>query len=139
MARERALACGTDGIGFALVDRNILVSLPPSDFIYSRLVLQHNPPPLMELLLRSLLRSLKEGGIAVVQLPTYIIGYEFSISDYLRDVEKGGIEMHCLPQKRLFQIIYDSGCKLEELREDSDAGTPEVILSNTVIIGRHRH
>jgi SAM-dependent methyltransferase len=139
MARERAIACGVDRIEFVLIDRNILDSLPPSDFIYSRLVLQHNPPPLIELLLGSLLKSLKEGGMAIIQLPTYIIGYEFNIDDYLKNAEKSGIEMHCLPQRRLFQIIYDNGCVLEELREDSDAGTPEIILSNTVVIRRRRH
>jgi SAM-dependent methyltransferase len=136
MARERALAFGIDTIAFALIDRDALDSLPPSDFIYSRLVLQHNPPPLMELLIRSLLRSLNKGGVAVLQLPTYIIEYEFSVSKYLKNVDTSGIEMHCIPQHRLFHIIRDSECELQELREDSDAGSPEIILSNTAVISR---
>jgi SAM-dependent methyltransferase len=136
VAEARALMFGYRNMICTLLKRVVLDSLPPSDFIYSKLVLQHNPPPLMEIILQGLLKSLNGDGLAIIQMPTYIMGYEFSVKEYLGRDELSGIEMHCLPQGRLFEIIQRCGCRLEEIREDVLAGNPEVILSNTVIVSR---
>lgn len=122
-------------IEFHLVTRDNLGSLPPADLVYCRLVLQHNPPPIIELLIRHLLRSVTKGGLAVIQVPTYIVGYRFRLDEYLKAISDG-IEMHCLPQFRIFRATYESGCQVLEVREDQDAGRPDVITSNTFVIGR---
>jgi SAM-dependent methyltransferase len=135
LAQARASHMGTRNVEFHLLGSELPVVLPPADFVYCRLVLQHNPPPVMAMLLRALLNSLKDGGLAIVQLPTYIAGYAFTVQDYLNSSE-GHIEMHCLPQRHLFRIVEVCGCAMLELREDVDAGRPDIIVSNTVTIGR---
>ena len=40
------------------------------DLLFSRIVLQHNPPPVMAWLLRQAFARLRPGGIAIFQLPT---------------------------------------------------------------------
>ena len=59
-----------------------LEQLPKVDVVFSMLVLQHNPPPVMGFIIDALVRSLNPGGIAFFQLPTYRRGYSFSIADY---------------------------------------------------------
>jgi hypothetical protein len=69
-----------------------------------------------------------------LQVPTYSPGYRFKINEYLggnsmnNDV---GIEMHVIPQYRLFDILKHSGWVLLECREDCWAGSPDMI-SNSV-------
>ena len=70
MAERRASEAGVNNVEFILVDREILGSLPSADSVYSRLVLQHNPPPIIALLLQCLLKTLKVGEIAIIQIPT---------------------------------------------------------------------
>jgi SAM-dependent methyltransferase len=113
-----------------------LDALPEFDFFFTVIVLQHNPPPVIAMLLRKLLSKLKPGGMAYFQVPTYIPGYKFNVESYLaRPVS--GIEVHCLPQKKLFRILEQTGCELLEFREDTAAGGDKsTILSNTVIARR---
>jgi hypothetical protein len=47
------------------------MSLPKVDAVVTLIVLQHNPPPVIKLILRSLLDALKQGGVAYFQLLTY--------------------------------------------------------------------
>lgn len=113
-----------------------LDALPEFDFFFTVIVLQHNPPPVIAMLLRKLLSKLKPGGMAYFQVPTYIRGYEFDVASYLaRPVTD--IEVHCLPQMQLFKILEQTGCKLLEFREDTAAGGDiSTVLSNTVIARR---
>lgn len=102
-----------------------LEALPPADMVYSAIVLQHNPPPVIELTLSRLLRSLKPGGVAIFQLPTHIPGYRFVVAEYLQALRAGqrqGMEMHMLPQARVFEIIDAAGCLPCEVFSDDAAG-----------------
>lgn len=87
-----------------------LATLPRINAFYSFIVLQHNPPPIMEAILESIFQRLESGGIAYFQLPTYIPGYSFDVKSYLRD--RGGkldMEMHVLTQARVFEIAARHG------------------------------
>ena len=110
------------------------------DGFYSRLVLQHNPPPLMAEFIRRGLHTLKRGGIAVLQIPTYRAGYSFDIAHWLRTPKKNNIEMHCLPQRAVFEIATRSSCSLMEVRTDNAAGTDYVskvfVIQKTPCRGR---
>jgi hypothetical protein len=46
------------------------------------------------------------------------------------------IEMHCVPQRRIFQIARDSGFDVLEVREDDWVGRRHVELSNTSLLRR---
>jgi len=92
------------------------------DFVLSRIVLQHNPPPIMAALLEKLLDALADGGTAVIQLPTYIHGQEFIVSDYLANPQPQ-MEMNALPQSAVFDIVARTGCRVREVREDECLGS----------------
>lgn len=116
-----------------------LDSLPQADMVYSAIVLQHNPPPVIALTLARLLRCLKPGGVAVFQLPTHIPGYRFVVAEYLqalRDGQHQGMEMHMLPQARVFEIIDAAGCQPCEVFSDEAAGP--VYTSHTFVVRARR-
>jgi SAM-dependent methyltransferase len=107
------------------------------DAWYSRIVLQHNPPPLISRWLREGLGGLSPRGIAMFQVPTYSVNYSFAPEDYLREMdEKADIEMHCIPQGEVLKIIADMGCRLLELREDNAVDIPRYWVSNTFLVER---
>jgi SAM-dependent methyltransferase len=107
--------------------------LDPYDVLFSIIVLQHNPPPLMARMLSSLLAQLRPGGVAYFQVPTYIRGYRFNAEDYLSKEQTPGVpEMHALPQAILFDLVAAAGCSLVEIREDDAAGPSAV--SNRVLL-----
>lgn len=112
-----------------------LDALPPADMVYTAIVLQHNPPPVIELTLSRLLRSLKPGGVAIFQLPTHIPGYRFVVAEYLQALRAGqhqGMEMHMLPQARVFELIDAAGCRPCEVFSDDAAGP--VYTSHTFVV-----
>lgn len=51
------------------------------DLWSSRVVLQHNPPPIVAAILRKMLWRQNPGGLAIFQLPTYRRDYNFKISE----------------------------------------------------------
>ncbi len=104
------------------------------DMLYSRIVLQHNPPPVMKRLLTDLLAQLRPGGVALFQLPTYREGYRFHIDDYLNQHNATEMEMHYFPQAALLELITNQGCRLLEVREDDAIGTAIRAISNTLLI-----
>ena len=107
------------------------------DLWFSRIVLQHNPPPIIALVLKRALSLLAPGGVAVFQLPTYAIGYEFKCRDYLRKMPSG-IEMHLLPQSKIFQIARQHSCEVLEVREDEAVGNEHVWVSNQFVLRKER-
>jgi SAM-dependent methyltransferase len=109
-----------------------LEAVPEFDVFISVIVLQHNPPPLIAALLKTVLEMLRPGGIAYFQVPTYLVDYRFRINEYLQNTSPiGGIEMHLIPQSWLFEILEQSGCRLLECREDYWTGIYEMI-SNSI-------
>lgn len=83
-ARQRAEQTGVRNITFEPIDTiNGIDSLPRFDLIISLIVLQHNPPPVMVELLKKLLARLSADGVALIQMPTYIVGQRFAVAEYL--------------------------------------------------------
>jgi SAM-dependent methyltransferase len=104
------------------------------DFIYTKIVLQHNPPPVIGYLLRSMLTSLNVGGSALFQVPVYKARYEFDIAKYLNKERVELMDMHFFPHKHLFELIKNSNCSIQELREDDAIGISATSLSNTILL-----
>jgi SAM-dependent methyltransferase len=133
-AELRAQAVGSDNIHYRLCAGDVLEELTPCDFLYTKLVLQHNPPPIIVQLVKSALRSLNAGGIALFQVPTYQVGYRFKIDEWLAAEHRLDMQMHCLPQAVLFSIIAEEQCALLSVREDNATGEPDRFISNTFIV-----
>ncbi len=111
-------------------------ALPQVDVIYSVLVLQHNPPPIIAEIIAGFLRTLRPGGIAFFQLPTYRVGYRFALDPYLRDeAPRNRMEMHLLPQHRVFEILADHGARLLEVLENHWTGA-WADVSNTFVVAK---
>lgn len=92
--------------------------LPMANIVYSIMVLQHNVPPVIEHILNAMLKSLKPEGVAFFQIPTYKEAYEFNFEEYIKDSCIGNMEMHLLPQKKIFEIAYANGCIPLEVYQD---------------------
>jgi SAM-dependent methyltransferase len=133
-AGHAAARFGVTNITFALLNEiKRYLTLPPFDVFFSIIVLQHNPPPLMAFILETILQRLLPGGVAYFQIPTYIVNYEFIADRYL-DTENppGKVEVHCMPQTALFDIIGRAGCRILEMREDGAIGANAI--SNRVLV-----
>ena len=109
-------------------------NLPKVDLVYSILVLQHNPPPLISLIIREFIKALNPGGIAFFQVPTYQLGYSFSLERYLSGATKHEMEMHILPQSQIFEIIRQEGGKAIEVIEDDKTCLNYKEVSNTFLV-----
>lgn len=117
-----------------LANLESLPALGSFDVLYSRIVLQHNPPPVIGWLLQQLLGMLRAGGVAFFQVPTYNAGYRFQLSDYLRQQNQTSMEIHYYPQEALLRLIQNAGCRLLELREDDSIGLSASAVSNTILV-----
>ena len=82
------------------------------DIFYSMIVLQHNPPPVMRYLLDVFLSKLRPNGFAFFQLPCHLYGYEFDTDRYLAGQGRhNSMEMHALPQRYVFELLYKHGLR----------------------------
>jgi len=138
LARRAAAARGVSNIAFARTSAARPMPGGHWNLWYSRLVLQHNPPPIIAWLLRVAFRRLAPGGIAIFQVPTHCVGYRFRIADYLAREGEPGMEMHLLPQAAIFALAAEAGLRVLEVREDTHlvSGNPAAWLSNLFVLRR---
>ena len=124
-------------VTFHLIDSPLsLIDLPPTDSVFSIIVLQHNPPPIIAYILDKLLASLRKGGIAYFQVPTFCEAYSFDLEKYLEaPLPKAAAtyEMHVLPQRHVFDIISRNGCHVLEVQPDNLTGAVHFV-SNTFLV-----
>lgn len=108
------------------------------DLWFSRLVLQHNPPPVMAWLLATAFARLAPGGVAVFQVPTHAEGYRFSLGEYLARAPRAEMEMHVLPQAHVFRLAAAARLQVLEVREDTHlvASARSDWLSNLFVLRR---
>jgi SAM-dependent methyltransferase len=123
LARDAVRRAGLENVSYTLAETADFGMLAPFDLWFSRIVLQHNSPPVIALVLRRALALLAPGGVAVFQVPTYAKNYAFRIEPYLDRIESAGeIEMHVLPQPVVFAIAAEAGCVALEVLEDGSIG-----------------
>lgn len=134
LARQRAQETATGNVVFHHSADDPLGPLEPCDLFYSVIVFQHNPPVVITRLLRNALRSLKPAGIGIFQVPTYYLDYRFRTAEWLAAEHPTDMQMHCLPQARIFELIAEAGCVVKEVREDNWAGPADRRLSNTFVV-----
>jgi hypothetical protein len=107
-------------------------ALPAHDFLFSRIVLQHNPPPVQCAMLSRLFARLAPGGAALFQLVTRIHGYAYALEADLARPD-GGMEMHALPQEHVFALMAEAGLVPVEVQEDSAAGDRAIHRSHVFL------
>jgi 2-polyprenyl-3-methyl-5-hydroxy-6-metoxy-1,4-benzoquinol methylase len=110
------------------------LDFPEHDLFYSRIVLQHNPPPIQKFLLNAAMSRLRLGGIAVFQLLTAIDGYSFRTEEYLAKMNAlSNQELHALSQPDIFALLAANGCiPVEVVRETGVTGFDKVSTVFTV-------
>jgi SAM-dependent methyltransferase len=134
LARRRARELGVGNVQFHECPMDTLIDPERCDAFYTRCVLQHNPPPIITELIRKALGALRPGGIAIFQVPSYISGYHFRLREWLEAERLPDIQMHCLPQPKLFALIAELECELLELREDNATGERSRYVSNVFVV-----
>jgi len=120
---------------FRISQLSRLDELPAFDLLFSTIVLQHNPPPIIAYVLDKLLARLRPAGVAYFQVPTLHPGYRFVLAEYLSSTvgNETQMEMHVLPQRYVFEIAARNGCEpVEVLPDDWTASLPYV--SNTFLL-----
>ncbi|HEX3883049.1 MAG TPA: methyltransferase domain-containing protein [Stellaceae bacterium] len=132
LARKAAERFGRANIEFLhLASVADLTAAAEFDVFVSVIVLQHNPPPIIAMLLRAALSRLRPGGVAFFQVPIYRRGYRFRPREYLKSVPaEGGMEMHLIPQPALFRLLRESGCEILACHDDGSTGG--YMVSNTI-------
>jgi SAM-dependent methyltransferase len=138
LAREVVRQAGLEArVTFHLIESPESVAfLPSADVVFTIIVLQHNPPPVIAHILDKLLALLRKGGIAYFQVPTFRKMYSFDLEKYLKAPRPEGpksYEMHVLPQRYVFDIISRNGCQVVEVQADNMTGHPDFV-SNTFLV-----
>ncbi len=136
-AENHLANCGLRNVTLRHI-RNVedIFQLQEADLIYSLIVLQHNPPPVIRMIVREFLRALKPGGVAFFQVPTYRIGYSFTREGYLNNeaADHKMMEMHVLPQRVIFEIAAQEGGQVIEVLENGFTGSRFKEVSNSFLI-----
>ena len=121
-AIDRFNANGRKNSTFRLLPE-MLGSPDQVDLAFSIIVLQHNPPPVIALLIKKMSTMVRRGGIVYFQVPVAIQDYHFNIASYLTNPPKHGLmEMHCLPQHEIFRLLDECGCMVLEVLPDNCIG-----------------
>ena len=136
LAEVRGRELGVTNLVLRLVTGDELPVVETCDFFYSRIVFQHNPPPLIGELVRMALAALTVGGVALFQIQTYDSSYRFDLAEYLDAPYTLGMEMHSIPQTEVFRLIAEAGCDVLEVRENMVASGPRGVLSTIFVVRR---
>jgi len=120
---ERILReAGVTNVEFVLLESpDDVHDLPQHDFFFSTIVLQHNPPPIQKYVLDCILPKIRDGGAALMQIPTHTPEYSFSVEQYLQS-DAAGMEMHCLPMPVVFSLLEKHGLRPAEVLMDHWTG-----------------
>ena len=66
------------------------------------------------------------------------MNYAFSAAEYLAGEHPlGKVEVHCMPQSTLFDLIDRTGCKILEIREDGAVGA--LAISNRLLVKKREN
>jgi SAM-dependent methyltransferase len=135
LAQSHLKRAGKSNVSFRHIDSlaSLNQKMEAVDVFFSFLVLQHNPPPIIAVILNTVLQCLKPGGIAFFQVPTYSPKYSFIAEDYLQRPSQTAFEMHILPQRYVQAIASRQNCETIEVQPDPYVGFPNWI-SNTFLL-----
>jgi SAM-dependent methyltransferase len=125
LCRQKMEASGRRNVEYLLLESPAdIAKLPETDFMFSTICLQHNPPPLIGFFLDWLLYKVRPGGAALFQVPTHTPGYHFRLQEYLVTPSRWEFEMHCYPMKEVFALLHKHGFVPQETLMDAYTGLP---------------
>lgn len=135
-ATERFNRLGRKNARFMLLPELLEADLKV-DLAFSLIVLQHNPPPVIALLIDRLCKLLTEEGVLYFQVPVGLSNYEFNLKEYVASPPANGhMEMHCIPQREVYRLFEENDCQAIEALPDARIG--HIGLSYTFIAQKRR-
>jgi 2-polyprenyl-3-methyl-5-hydroxy-6-metoxy-1,4-benzoquinol methylase len=135
LAQQRIHTLGIKNITLQRIDSlDLLACLPKYDFIFTVIVLQHNPPPIIAMLIERFFQLLKNNGVVMFQVPVQMAEYRFTMAEYLANMNNNeGKEMHMLPQNVILEIARRNNCYLLEVHNDNSTGAPDIFVSQMFV------
>lgn len=118
LAREHVESMGARNVEFVQATPENVMPGNGYDLWYSRLVLQHNPPPVTLSILQKAFLALPPRGVAIVHVRTWGEGYRFKASAYIKDGLSRDMEMHATPQRAILALADQCGSRLVEMHEE---------------------
>jgi hypothetical protein len=100
-----------ENIDFVLATPSNIMPARQYDLWFSRLVLQHDSPPVTLAILRSAFRNLMPDGVAIIHVPTFMHGYTFRSNKYINRSSPPEMEMHT-PARFIFETAFQHYCCL---------------------------
>jgi SAM-dependent methyltransferase len=122
LARKHCAASGISNVQCLQVTPDDLMPAVNYDLWFSRLVLQHNAPPVTMAILDKAFAGLQRNGVAIIHIPTYREGYSFKIRDYLAGSPGRDMEMHVTPQNAILELGARRNCCVREVHEEPGHG-----------------
>jgi len=107
-------------------------ALPTVDLLYSIISLQDDGPNVVAPALGLCLSKVTIGGLALIRAPTHHKHYELMLPE-----ERGIMELHTIPQWKLFEMMEQNGFSLISVQEEKNYGTQNVLF-HTFFARRHR-
>jgi hypothetical protein len=98
-------------------------ALPMVDLLYSIISLQDVTPNVVAPALGLCLSKVAIGGLVLVRAPTHHKHYELLLPQ-----ERGIMELHTIPQWKLFELMETNGCNLIAVQEEKNFGTQNIVF-----------
>ena len=118
LARQHVEATSAKNVEFVQATPENVMPGTGYDLWYSRLVLQHNPPPVTLSILEKAFDGLPPRGAAIVHVRTWGNSYKFTVTEYLEDGPGRDMEMHATPQRAILAMADRCGCRIVEIHEE---------------------
>ena len=123
LCRQNLAALGISNVDFLLIDElSDYRSLPQFDFMFSVIVLQHNPPPVQKFILDCVFSKIRAGGGCLFQSPSELPSYSFNVTNYLATDDEL-IEMHALPMSFVLDALKEHHLQTVQVSPDSWTGS----------------
>ncbi len=123
ICRVRMAEQGLSNVTSTLLVRPEAISeLARCDVFFSRIVLQHNPPPIQLDLLDRISKSLNPGGILFFQVITGGTNYSYNAVSHLANWQNQRFEMHALPIPMITKTLSKNGYRLAHTIRDLAGG-----------------
>jgi SAM-dependent methyltransferase len=119
LCRQFLQDAGLKNVEYILLEKlSDLDQFPGFDLLFSTIVLQHNPPPVIKLLLEKLFGKINNNGFALFQVPTHTDHYTFDVQKYLESSILDN-EMHCIPMSIIFDLLARNSLYPKEVIMDT--------------------
>jgi hypothetical protein len=98
-------------------------ALPTVDLLYSIISLQDDTPNVVAPALGLCLSKVAIGGLALIRAPTHHKHYELMLPE-----ERGIMELHTIPQWKIFELMENNGFTLIAVQEEKNYGTQNIVF-----------